>query len=254
MINIRSAREIDAIRKACQAVGEILDFAETLIAEGVSTQVIDRELEQMTIAKGGIPAFKGYGGFPASACISVEDVVVHGIPGERILERGEIVGVDYGVQLDGYFGDSARTFAVGDISLEKKRLMDVTRAALAAGIEQARPGNRLSDISHAVQTVVEKAGFSVVRDLVGHGIGTHLHEDPQIPNYGLPGHGPRLKAGMVFAIEPMVNMGTYEVYTDEDEWAVLTDDGQPSAHFEHTIVITDNGPEILTLADKSDLE
>jgi methionyl aminopeptidase len=180
----------------------------------------------------------------------VDHEVVHGIPSDRVLLNGEIVGVDLGVEWDGYYGDAARTYAIGAISAGKRRLMEVTEQALAEGIAQARPGNRLSDISHAIQQRVEDAGFSVVRELVGHGIGQQMHEDPQIPNYGPPHQGPRLKAGMVFAIEPMVNMGTYEVLTEPDNWTVTTKDGLPSAHFEHTVVITAGEPRILTLDEE----
>ncbi len=230
-------------------VVEALDLAESLIQPGITTFEIDKAIEQFIESKGAKPAFKGYNGFPASSCISVENEVVHGIPGNRTLNEGEIVSVDVGVYFQGFFGDSARTIAVGEISADKQKLMDVTQSSLQKGLNKASSGARLSDISHAIQKTVEAANYSVVRDLVGHGIGRKLHEDPQIPNYGNPNAGPRLRTGMVLAIEPMVNMGTYEVKTQSDDWTVVTADGLPSAHFEHTVVVTDNGPEILTLAN-----
>lgn len=247
MIHIRSKREIDLIRHSCQIVIAALDIVEVLIKPGVETQKIDREIDRFIASKGARPAFKGYNGFPASCCISVEDEVVHGIPGRRVLKQGEIVSIDIGVECEGFFGDSARTYAVGEIGSEKRRLLDVTWESLHDGVHQVKAGARLSNISHAIQQKVEKADFSVVRDLVGHGIGRKLHEDPQIPNYGKPNTGPRLKPGMVLAIEPMVNMGTYEVNTLVDDWTVVTSDGLPSAHFEHTVVVTDDGSEILTV-------
>ncbi len=246
LIHIRSKREIDLIRKSCKIVVEALDLVEELIAPGIETQRIDEEVERFIVSQGGRPAFKGYNGFPASACISIDREVVHGIPGTRHLNAGEIVSVDIGVECDGFYGDSARTYSVADVSVEKTHLMEVTLASLSKGIEQVRAGARLSDISHAIQTEVERANYSVVRDLVGHGIGRKLHEEPQIPNYGKPNTGPRLKQGMVLAIEPMVNMGGYQVDTEADNWTVVTSDGLPSAHFEHTVAVTDNGPEILT--------
>ncbi len=247
MINIRNAREITLLRKSAQIVVEALNLAESRIRPGLRTGDLDAEIGDYIYSKGGRPAFKGYNGYPANSCISIDKQVVHGIPGDRILKEGEIVSVDIGVELNRYFGDAAKTFAVGHVSEEKARLMRVTKEALDLAVEAAVEGNRLSDIGHAVQQHVEQAGFSVVRDLVGHGIGTAMHEAPQIANYGPPGKGPRLKAGMVFAIEPMVNMGTYEVYTEDDDWTVVTRDEKPSAHFEHDIVITKDKPEILTL-------
>ena len=246
MIVIKNSSEIERIRKSAQIVAEALKLVETRIRPGVRTIEIDQEVAEFIYSKGAVPAFKGFHGYPANICISVEDQVVHGIPGQRRLREGEIVSVDIGVKLDGYYGDAAKTFAVGQISSEKERLLRVTRESLYKGIEMAREGNRLYDISHAIQKHVESAGYSVVRDLVGHGIGKKMHEEPQIPNYGKPHSGPRLKAGMVFAIEPMVNMGTYEVYTKDDNWTVVTKDGLPSAHFEHDIVITKDGAEILS--------
>ena len=246
MINIRSPREIELLRKSAQIVVQALQLAESRIAPGLNTNDLDLEIADFIHSKGARPAFKGFHGYPGNSCISVDAEVVHGIPGKRCLNEGEIVSVDIGVELNGYYGDAARTFGVGKVDEEKQRLMRVTKKSLDLAIEAAVGGNRLSDIGHAVQTLVEAEGFSVVRDLVGHGLGTELHEAPQIPNYGPPGKGPRLKAGMVFAIEPMVNMGGYQVFTKEDDWTVVTADGKPSAHFEHDIVITDGKPEILT--------
>ena len=196
--------------------------------------------------QGAIPGFKGLYGFPATLCISIDDEVVHGIPGKRILKKGQIVSIDVGAYKDNYYGDHARSFAVGNISKAKQQLLDVTRESLYKGIEQAIPGNRIGDIGHAVQKHAEKYGYGVVRQLVGHGIGTKLHEEPQIPNFGKKGTGAKIEAGMCFAIEPMINMGTPDVYTKEDNWTVCTQDNKPAAHFEHTITITNNGPRILT--------
>ncbi|MBN2009141.1 type I methionyl aminopeptidase [candidate division KSB1 bacterium] len=247
MIAIRNAREIELIRQSCQMVADALDLAEQMIKPGVRIIDIDKAVEDLIRSRNARPAFKGFRGFPASICASVDDQVVHGIPDERTLQEGQIISIDIGVEQNNYFGDAARTYAVGEIDEDKARLMLVTKESLLKGIEQAKKGNRLSDISHAVQKHVEKAGFSVVRELVGHGIGEELHEEPQIPNYGRPNRGPRLKIGMVLAIEPMVNMGGYQVETADDKWTVLTMDGLPSAHFEHTIVITERGPEILSI-------
>lgn len=246
MINIRNAREIEKLRKSAQIVVEAIQLAESRIRPGVRTKELDREIADYIYSKGARPAFKGFNGYPASSCISIDEEVVHGLPSERQLKEGEIVSIDIGVELNGYYGDAAKTLKIGDITAEKARLVKVTRDSLQMAIEQAHEGNRLSDIGHAVQKHVETAGYSVVRDLVGHGIGTQMHEAPQIPNYGPPGKGPRLKVGMVLAIEPMVNMGSYEVYTKKDKWTVVTKDGLPSAHFEHDIVITRSGAEILT--------
>ncbi len=247
MIYIRNSSEIEKIRKSARIVAEILSMIESRIQPGVSTEELDREIEEYILSKDARPAFKGFRGFPASSCISLNDEVVHGIPDTRKLESGDIASIDIGVELNGYYGDAAKTFAVGDVSDDKKRLMKITQESLYAGIEAAKESNRLSDISHAIQSYVEAAGFSVVRDLVGHGIGKQMHEEPQIPNYGEPNQGPRLKAGMVFAIEPMVNMGSYEVKTLSDNWTVATLDGLPSAHFEHDIVINGEKAEILSI-------
>ncbi len=249
MIHIRSKREIELIRNSCRLVLAAFDFVEKLIEPGVETGFLDRQIEKFIKSKGARPAFKGYRGFPASSCISVEDEVVHGIPGKKILEDGEIVSIDIGVECEGFFGDSAKTFAVGEISPEKKRLMSITKQSLDEGVKEANCDARLSNISHRIQTIVEGANFSIVRELVGHGIGRKLHEDPQVPNFGPRNSGPRLREGMVLAIEPMVNFGDYEVETLNDKWTVVTADGSPSAHFEYTVAVSNNGPEILTPYD-----
>jgi methionyl aminopeptidase len=246
MVRIRSSREIEKIRAAGKIVYETFELLEDYIKPGIETRVLDKVSEEFIRSAGGIPAFKGYRGFPATLCISVDSQVVHGIPGKRILQEGDIIAIDCGVELDGYFGDSARTYAVGSIDPVKEKLMRVTEESLYKGIQQAVPGKRLSDIGHAIQSHVENYGFSVVRQLVGHGIGTELHEEPQVPNYGSPGKGIILKPGMVLAIEPMVNAGHFDVFTEKDGWTVCTMDGSPSAHFEHTVAITNGTAEILT--------
>jgi methionyl aminopeptidase len=250
-IPIKSNRELELMRESCRIVAEVLALVGSRIRPGVYTRELDEIAEEYIRSKEAIPAFKGYGHdrknlFPASLCVSIDDEVVHGIPDGRMIEESQIVSVDVGVQKNGYFGDGARTFAVGKTSEEKTRLLKVTEEALYKGIEQARAGNHLHDVSSAVQRYVESAGFSVVRDLVGHGIGKNLHEDPAVPNFGTPGTGLLLKEGMVLAIEPMVNAGTYKVQVGEDGWTVRTTDGKPSAHFEHTVVIRDGEAEILT--------
>jgi methionyl aminopeptidase len=239
------------MRESCRIVAEVLTLVGAQIKSGVHTRDLDQAAEQYIRSNGGIPAFKGYGHdrnnlFPATLCVSVEDEVVHGIPDGRTLEEGQVVSVDVGVKKDGYFGDGARTFVVGRTSHEKQRLLQVTEESLYKGIEKARAGNHLHDVSSAIQQYVEAAGFSVVRDLVGHGIGKQLHEEPAVPNFGVAGTGILLKEGMALAIEPMVNAGTFDVEVDEDGWTVRTADGKPSAHFEHTIVVRDGDPEILT--------
>ena len=247
MIHIRSASEIEKISKACQIVKETLELIEDLISPGVTPMELDREAEKFIISKGARPGFKGLYGYPATLCVSIDDEVVHGIPNERVLKEGEIISVDVGSIVDGYYGDHAKSFAVGKVEEERKKLMDVTRECLMLAIKQAAPGNRIGDISHSVQKKAESNGYGVVRELVGHGIGTKLHEDPQIPNFGKPGTGAKIKVGMCFAIEPMINMGKPEVYTKKDGWTVCTKDGLPSAHFEHTITITETGAKILTI-------
>jgi methionyl aminopeptidase len=246
MIHLRNKRDIEQIRLSCSLVVEAFRLVEGLIEAGVTTAEIDREVDTFIRAKGGVPVFKGYNGYPASSCISVEDEVVHGIPGPRKLSAGELVSVDIGVLCDGWVGDAAKTYPVGEVSAEKARLIAITREALYEGLSKAKVGNRLSDISYAIQRRVEAAGFAVVRELVGHGVGRKLHEEPQVPNFGPPGRGPRLRRGMVLAIEPMVNMGSREVETLEDHWTVRAIDRLPSAHFEHTVAVTDGEPDILT--------
>jgi len=246
MVILKSPREIDKIGRSNQMVAEILEKLKGEIAPGIDTLALDRMAEALALEKKAVPAFKGYRGFPFSLCASVNEQVVHGFPSGSALKEGDILSIDFGVFHDGYYGDAAITVPVGRISDAAQRLLRVTREALFLGIEQAVAGNRLSDISHAVQSHVEEAGFSVVRKFVGHGIGKDLHEDPQIPNYGKPGVGIRLKPGMVFAIEPMVNAGGYDVETLDDGWTAVTKDRSLSAHFEHTIAITENGPVVLS--------
>ncbi len=247
MIHIRTASEIEKISKACQIVKEALELIEDLISPGVTPMELDREAEKFIISKGARPGFKGLYGYPATLCVSIDDEVVHGIPNERVLKEGEIISVDVGSIVDGYYGDHAKSFTVGQVEAERKKLMDVTRECLMLAIKQAVPGNRIGDIGYSVQKEAESNGYGVVRELVGHGIGTKLHEEPQIPNFGKPGTGPIIKTGMCFAIEPMINMGKPEVYTKKDGWTVCTKDGLPSAHFEHTITITETGAKILTI-------
>ena len=247
MINIRSANEIEKISKACQIVKETLELIEETIAPDVTELELDIMAENFIRSKGAEPGFKGLYGYPTTLCISVEDEVVHGIPNERKLKEGEIVSIDVGSFIDGYYGDHAKTFSVGEVDLKKELLMNVTHDCLMIAIENAVPGNRIGDMSYAVQKKAESYGYGVVRDLVGHGIGTKLHEEPQIPNFGNQGSGPKIKEGMCFAIEPMINMGAPEVYTKKDRWTVCTKDGLPSAHFEHTITITETGAKILTI-------
>jgi methionyl aminopeptidase len=227
-------------------VAEIFRKLKKAIVPGITTKELDQIAEEMILSRGATPAFKGYRGFPATLCISINEEVVHGIPGQRRLKEGDIVSLDLGAILNGYFGDAAITLPVGELDLVAKRLLEVTEKALYIGIDQVKVGNRLFDISYAIQTWVESHGFSVVRDFVGHGIGKDLHEEPQIPNFGSPNQGPRLEKGMVFALEPMVNEGTYGVRILSDGWTVVTADGKRSAHFEHSIVITDGGAEVLS--------
>ncbi len=248
MVYLRDRREIEAIHTAARLVARTLDALAREIRPGVTTAELDRLAEAFIRSHGGRPAFKGYRGFPATICPSVNDEVVHAIPGPRRLAEGDLIGIDAGVEMEGYYGDSARTFPVGEVSAEAKRLMEVTRAALLEGVAQARAGNRVGDISHAIQSYVEHHGFSVVRSLVGHGIGREMHEEPQVPNFGPPDRGPRLMIGQVLAIEPMVNVGGAEVVTKKDGWTVVTKDGSLSAHFEHTVAVGPNGPEILSRA------
>jgi methionyl aminopeptidase len=246
MITLKSAREISHMREAGRIVAMALQELGKRVAPGVTTGELDQFAEEFIRKAGAEPAFLGYQGFPASICASVNDEVVHGIPGLRKLENGDIISIDVGTVYNGYVGDSAMTFAVGEISAEASRLLQVTRQSLLEGIERAVPGNRIGDISAAVQQYVEKHGYQVVRDFVGHGVGSHMHEDPQIPNFGRAGMGPRLQPGMTIAIEPMVNVGTHEVKVMPNHWTAVTRDHSLSAHFEHTILITGGQPEILT--------
>jgi len=242
MIILKTPAEIEIIARASRLVAETLDALKREVRPGVSTEELDRFAEAFIRERSGIPAFKGYRNYPKTLCASVNDQVVHGIPSKRVLKDGDIIGLDLGAIIEGFYGDSAITVAVGDIDPRVAELLRVTEKALYAGIAQAVVGNRLSDISHAIQQIAEAAGFSVVTDFVGHGIGRQLHEEPQVPNYGKPGQGPRLQAGMVLALEPMVNMGESAVKVLEDHWTAVTRDGSLSAHFEHTIAIQASGP------------
>ena len=243
----RSREEIDKIRVSAQLVAMTLREMGRNLRPGITTAELDRIAESFIRDHGARPAFKGYRGFPASICPSVNEEVVHGIPGPRELREGDIIGIDVGVEKGGFYGDAALSFAVGEVSDEARRLLDVTRESLMQGIAQARPGNRVGDISNAVQSYVERQGFSVVRALVGHGIGREMHEEPAVPNFGPAGRGPRLMTGLVLAIEPMVNTGGYDVITRSDGWTVATKDGGLSAHFEHTVAVGPDGPEILSV-------
>jgi len=248
MIILKSRMELDVMREAGRIVALTHQELSKAVKPGVTTKELDELAETFIRSKGAVPSFKGYNGFSGSICTSVNEELVHGIPGKRTLQEGDIISIDIGACFQGYHGDSAWTYAVGTILTEDQRLMKVTEESLYKGLEKAVPGARLSDISHAVQLHAEAAGFSIVREYVGHGIGQSLHEDPQIPNYGPPGHGPRLKPGMVLAVEPMVNAGERYVRTLEDNWTVVTVDGKNCAHYEHTIAITEDGYEILTRA------
>jgi len=246
---VKTKEEIELMRRSSRVVAETLRLLGSTVRQGVTTRELDRIAEEHIRSKGGLPSFKGYRGFPASICASVNSEVVHGIPGDRTLAEGDIISIDVGVLMDGYHGDGAATFPVGTISEAAARLLGTTREALAAGIGEARDGNRVSDISRAVQEVVEAAGFSVVRDLVGHGIGQQMHEEPQVPNFVSHGSSPRLVEGMTLAIEPMVNAGGHGITVRDDAWTVVTSDGSLSAHFEHTVAITRDGAETLTVCD-----
>jgi methionyl aminopeptidase len=246
MIIRKSPDELERMARAGRIVAETLALIGEHARPGATTAELDELAEEFITGQGGYPTFKGYRGYPAATCISPNAVIVHGIPGPYELGEGDILSVDVGVTLDGFVADSAYTFAIGEISAEAERLLEACQAALAAGIEQCLAGNRLSDISHAVQQATEAAGFSVVRSLVGHGVGRSMHEDPQIPNYGQPGRGPLLAEGMTFAIEPMINVGGPEIVVHDDEWSISTADGSLSAHFEHTVAVTAAGPRILT--------
>ena len=249
MIVLKTQSELKAMMKAMRISAETLNSAEETIREGITTKELDKAMYDFIILSGAKPSFLGLYGFPATACISVNDVVIHGIPDDTRLKYGDIVSVDVGAYCDGFHGDNAYTFIVGDTSEENKKLLRETEAALYKGIEQAVVGNRVGDISHAIEQHVSQFGYGIVRQFVGHGVGREMHEDPEVPNFGRPGHGPRLVEGMTLAIEPMVNAGTYEVRVLSNDWTVVTADGKLSAHYENTILITDGEPEILTMAE-----
>lgn len=246
MIAIKNSRELRAMKEACVVSARALQLAGKAIEPGVTTGEVDRIVRQYIESQGATPSFLGYGGFPASACISINDQVIHGIPGKRVIKAGDIVSVDVGACLNGFHGDNAATFAAGEVSSEAQALMDATRESLYEGIRAAAAGGRIGDIGAAVQRYVEVRGYSVVRQFVGHGVGTNLHEDPSVPNFGTPGRGPRLLPGMTLAIEPMINAGTGDVRILSDGWTTVTKDGRLSAHFEHTVAITADGPVIMT--------
>lgn len=248
MITVKSEGELKLMREAGKLLADTLDHLAQEVRPGITTDDIDRLADRLIREKGAVPGFLGYNEFPKSLCISVNDEVVHGIPGKRVIKEGDIVSLDCGLIYKGLWADSGRTVLVGEVSDEARRLVDVTQQSLAKGIEQAVPGNRVGDISAAVQKVVEAAGFSVVRNFVGHGIGRNMHEEPQVPNFGLPGTGPLLRAGYALAIEPMVNAGGPEVEMLPDKWTIVTADGRLSAYFEHTVLITNDGPVVATAA------
>lgn len=246
MIILKSQEEIEKIALSCHIVAKTLDYLRDKVNPGITTREIEQLAEDFIRANNAVPAFKGYKGYPASICASVNNEIIHGIPSNRVLEKGDILGIDLGVYKDGFYGDAAYTFPVGRVDSEVERLLRITEESLNIGIENAREDKRVSDISHSIQNHVESNGFSVVRAFVGHGIGRDLHEDPQIPNFGSPGRGPRLRSGMTLAIEPMVNEGGHEVVVLDDGWTAITLDGKLSAHFEHTILVTTDKPRILT--------
>ena len=249
MIIIKNGHEIDAMRQACKITAAARALAGEMVRPGVSTKQIDKAVHDFIVSQGAQPSFLNYNGFPASTCISVNATVIHGIPGGYILKEGDIVSIDVGAYYQGFHGDCAATYACGAISAEAQKLIDVTKQSFYEGIRFATRGHRVSDISHAIQTYVESNGFSVVRSFVGHGVGRKLHEEPEVPNFGKAGHGPRLLKGMTLAIEPMVNVGVYDVRVLKDGWTVLTADGKLSAHYENTVLITDGEPEILTVTE-----
>ena len=253
MILIKSQKEIEYMRESGRIVALALDAIEKAVRPGVTTRELDKIATDVLKKEGAIPSFKGQQGFegskpyPATICASVNNQIIHGIPGDYALQDGDIISIDMGALKNGYHGDAARTFAVGNVSETAKKLIEVTKGSFFEGLKMAKAGNRVSDISHAVQTYAESFGFSVVRDFVGHGIGKELHEEPQVPNYGKPGRGPRLASGMVIAVEPMINEGSYDINILKDGWTVVTTDGKLSAHYENTILITDGEPELLTM-------
>jgi methionyl aminopeptidase len=246
MIPLRTEADLQVLRKSGKILSKVMSEIRKAVAPGIATREIDALAEKITLKEGATCAFKGYKGYPASVCISINEEVVHGIPGERIIQSGDIVSLDLGINYKGFFTDAAVTLAAGKIDTKKQKLIDTTRLALFEGIKEARPGNHLLDISYGIQTCAERNGFSVVRQFVGHGIGKSLHEEPEVPNFGQPHMGPVLKSGMVLAIEPMINMGTWEAEILDNGWTAVTRDRLPSAHFEHTVAIRDDGPEILT--------
>ena len=249
MIAIKNERELECMRQACKITAAARALAGDMVRPGVSTKAIDRAVHGFIVSQGAKPSFLNYNGYPASVCVSVNSTVIHGIPGGYILKEGDIVSVDVGAFYEGFHGDCAATYACGAISTEAQRLIDVTRQSFYEGIARAKKGNRVQDISHAVQTYVESNGFAVVRSFVGHGVGRKMHEEPEVPNFGMPGRGPRLLPGMTIAVEPMVNAGTYEVRVLSDGWTTVTADGKLSAHYENTVLITDGEPEILTVTE-----
>ena len=250
MIVRKSEAELELMARAGRVVAETISLLGEHVRPGVTTKELDRLAEEFIRSQGGVPTFKGYRGYPASVCLSPNDMVVHGIPGRYALQPGDVLSVDVGVTLEGFVADSAFTFPVGAISEEAEQLLDACRAALAAGIEHAVAGNRVGDISAAVQQVAESRGFAVIRSLVGHGVGRQMHEEPQIPNFGDPGRGPKLEPGMTLAIEPMIAAGSPEIYVHDDGWSISTSDASLTAHFEHTVAVTDDGPNILTAPAK----
>ena len=249
MIAIKNGQELQYMRQACKITAAARALAGEMVRPGVSTKQIDKAVHDFIVSQGAKPSFLGYGGFPGSTCISVNSTVIHGIPGGYTLQEGDIVSVDVGAYYKGFHGDCAATYPCGTVSAEAQKLIDVTKQSFYEGLRFVKKGNRVSDISHAIQTYVESNGFSVVRSFVGHGVGAQLHEEPEVPNYGAPGRGPRLIPGMTLAIEPMVNEGTYEVKILKDKWTTVTADGKLSAHYENTVLITDGEPEILTVAE-----
>lgn len=246
VVHLKSKEEIELMRKSNRMVAKLLEKLRKMVEPGITTAQLDAAAEEFIIKNGGIPTFKGYAGYPACICTSVNEEVVHSIPGSRVLNDGDIVSIDAGIKLNGFCGDATITVPVGNISKEAERLMKVTAKALDIGIAAAVPGNKIGDIGHAIQTFVEGQGFSIVRDFVGHGIGRDMHEEPQVPHFGRPGSGPLLKEGMVIAIEPMVNAGTWKLRVLEDGWTAVTTDGKWSAQFEHSVAITSKGPDILS--------
>ena len=249
MIAIKNGHELECMRQACKITAAARALAGEMVRPGMTTEQIDRAVHDYIVSQGAKPSFLGYGGFPASACISVNSTVIHGIPDGYVLREGDIVSVDVGAYYKGFHGDCAATFPCGTISAHAQKLINVTKQSFFEGIRFAKKGHRVSDISHAIQTYVESNGFSVVRSFVGHGVGAQLHEEPEVPNFGAPGRGPRMLPGMTLAIEPMVNVGTYEVEILRDKWTTVTADGKLSAHYENTVLITDGEPEILTVAE-----